>query len=317
MPIRGTKAQRKFRSLVLEDLQQKCESQKGWPTWKPSEKLDFRLFKLLSFELNDSSRFSSEMATRIKRKLRAHSVRAWDGWPADFGILLLIAIEATRHVNRIARSDPAFAKKFANLLSNWPLMCKNAAKLSAGQCEMLDEIGLIKPKEFRVGGARAARSNGVVSHEAEFIYWLLHDEWRIRQKLQRESGSGMLAMFLGKRLRPRWFEKQRAEVYETLRSSDDMCQVLQKIREQLFEVQSLPLPTDETTRSEWVNCGVQIYTLLLDANISLATGCVGSRDDSPREARNKRLGLFKKAFASLMEAKPGAGRPRKKRKQNE
>lgn len=296
---------------MLDDLQNKCESQEGWRTWKPSEKLAFRLSKLSSFELNDSSRFSTEMANRIKKKLRVHFVRAWDGWPADYGILLLTAFVATRHVNRIARYDPAFARKFAYLLNDWPLMCKNAAKLSAKQCEMLDKIGLIKPKEFRVGASRAAKINGVVSHEAEFIYWLLHDEWQIRQKLRRESGSGMMAMFLGKRLWPKWFIKQRDEVFKTLDSSETKRQVLQKIRDQLFKSHSLPHPTDATIRDEWVKRGVKIYTLLLDAGIKLAKGHVGSRDDSPRMARTKRLGLFKKDLASLMKGKPGAGRPRK------
>jgi hypothetical protein len=306
-----TQAQKRFRRLTMRDLQIACEADPVWKTLRPSEKLRRRMSKLSSFELNEGALHVNSQAKQERKRLKAIAGRAWDGWTSDFAALLLISFEATRHINRIARRDPAFVKKFAYALGAWPLICKNKAKLNDAQCVLLDAIGIARPKEFRVGASHTTSKDKVDSREAEFVFLWMQDYWRRRHVLGEDAGSGAVMFFLGDKIWPRWYVKRRADVSERLNALN--CDKQRPILDALALACELPTSTDPLHHRKWSALAVQIYSAMISAGVRLTSSKACKKKGCKSQQKNMPRSLFKKYFQSILTGRPGAGRPRKRK----
>ncbi len=305
-----TEAKKRFRRQTMRDLQTACKADPDWKTLGPSEKLRRRVSKLSSFELNEGALHVSSLAKQERKRLNALAGRAWDGWTSDFATLLLISFEATRHVNRIARRDPAFVKKFAYVLGAWPLICKNKAKLNDDQCVLLDAIGIARPKEFRVGASQVTSKDKASSREAEFVFLWMQEYWQKRHVRGEDSGSGVVMFLLGDKIWPRWYVKRRAYVSEQLDALTSDNQ--QPIFEALESACELPTSTSPRHHGKWSALAVQIYSAMIKAGVRLTSPKTSKKKDKKSQQKKMPRSLFEKNFLSILTGRPGAGRPRKR-----
>lgn len=299
---------KRLRRVVMSDLQRACKADPDWKTLSASEKLQRRVSKVTSFERHELGFYLDPRAGMVRKRLRAISVRAEEGWLSDLATLVSISFEATRMLNRLARRDPLYVKKVSSILGSWPLLCKNQARLSLQQLKLLDEIGIAKPGEFRIGSPQTPNRKGIVSKEAEFIFLWMLDFWKNGHLIGEQNGSATALQFLEDKIWPRWYVKQRSHVVSRL--NEISVRRYRPIKSALKKVHHLPPYTDKSNHAKWSKAALDIYTATTNASIELATGKTGNPQDSASEQRSKRRGLFKKNFLQLLKGKPGAGRPR-------
>lgn len=304
----GTKQQKKLRRLAMQRLQRECESNSDWWTWGPFQKLNYRSSKLMSFEMNEGGVYVNGPAKQTRNRLNKLSARAWDGWTSDFATLLLISFEATRHINRIARRDPAFVKKFAYLLGAWPVICQNKGKLDPHQCRLLDEIGIARPKEFRVGANQAMGKDKADLRDAEFIFLWMQDHWQRRHLLGEDSGSSVVMLFLKDRIWPKWYRKRRTEVSNKLRKAPVERQ--HAINDALAMACELPTSSNPQNHGKWSEVAERIYRALMSGGERFASQRAGNTKDDKILTTKMPPSLFRKNFMSILRGRPGAGRPR-------